>query len=374
MVAGSMPNEAAAAAAASRLTPMTRPAGATRSVSNATPDRPATEMRPAPSCSHAPSPAGRCRAENRTTRPAARSAKRRCHGSSALSTSAPSGGCPSAMTSLSCRYSSMDPYRFWWSRSRLVTTATGGASTPRPRRSPNCQEDSSSTTGVSAVSSSRKSSGEPPMLPLRRVAGASSPRIAASAAAVVDFPLLPVTARTGARQRARNSDCSVSTAAPAAQAAARNGESGRTPGFLTTRSQPVKSSIRWLPRLTRTPAGSASTAGRSSSAVLRSVTVTRAPRACRKRAAPRPPPLRPSPMTVARSPRSSAAGRPAVSCQSLPGSRPFPGSRRPRPAPRLPTRESAPGRAARAARSPTPCRSSAATGARSRARRVDRSR
>src|SRR6476620_6566087 len=104
-----------------------------------------------------------------------------------------------------------------------------------------CQLDSSITTGVVGVIVGSCSNADTPILPATTVYGFQAVNIAAQRLVVVVFPFVPVTPMIGAGQRRKKRLISISTATPAARAAASNGDSRGTAGLRTTRSVSVKS-------------------------------------------------------------------------------------------------------------------------------------
>ena len=176
-------------------------------------------------------------------------------------------------------------------------------------------DSSAARTSTRGSASSTSVTGRP-MFPQARAAMPASRQIASSIAVVVVLPLVPVTAshvRRGPNSSASSarhaSSTSPQTGIPAPAAASSNGESGRQPGLVTTRSTgsvAVVSSIaaarsRSTPSHV-TPAGSAARR-RSIASGRESATTGSAPSAARIRTAPGPD--TPAPSTSTRAPDSA---------------------------------------------------------------------
>jgi len=103
---------------------------------------------------------------------------------------------------------------------RLVTIPTWGDHS-RAVASSSWKLDNSSTTASSGSILCTEGSRDTPMFPPSHVLRPQARSMAASSAVVVDLPLLPVTAATGAGQRARNMFMGLVTGTAACRAARR---------------------------------------------------------------------------------------------------------------------------------------------------------
>ena len=110
-------------------------------------------------------------------------------------------------------------------------------------KSASCQEESSSTTGDEESSSDKKSRGETVILPPNRAFLYFFFKQNCIAEAVVDFPLLPVTAIMGLSHNCKNIEISVSMGIFFFCASLIKYELAGTAGFFMIRSVLIKSSF-----------------------------------------------------------------------------------------------------------------------------------
>jgi hypothetical protein len=141
-----------------------------------------------------------------------------------------------------------------------------------------------------------------PRFPPTNVGCPVAASISPTSVVVVDLPLVPVMATTGAAMNCAASSSSPVMGTPALRAAATSA-SGGTPGDSTTSCADRKLCARCPPSSRATPAGSAASAAASAASGWRSVTVTRAPRRAHSAAAATP--ERPRPTTSTRLPARS---------------------------------------------------------------------
>src|SRR3989338_4262222 len=189
----------------------------------------------------------------------------------------------------------MEAWRSRWSGVRLSSAATRGR---KLVMASSWKLETSTTFTVSSPAVSTSEMSGVPMLPPTCVRRPASPKILPSSAVVVVLPFEPVTATTVPRRKRQASSSSEMISIPFPRAWTRAGSSSGTPGLKTMRSAARKSASSWPAHFTLTPrARRAAASAATADSGLSSLTVTRAPRAARKRAAAAP--VRASPTTSA---------------------------------------------------------------------------